>query len=92
MRRDETSPHPARVLLWALIVLIAFGVLLIVASTPAGLVVYALLELVIFAGLVMYDFQRRRVTSGMDTAPLYDRATDDAPKLSTARNHPRRRR
>jgi modulator of FtsH protease len=60
----------ARVLLWALIALIGFGVLLIFVSIPAGSVVYALLGLVIFAGLVMIDFQRLRVSSELDSAPL----------------------
>jgi hypothetical protein len=40
-----------------------FGVLLIFVSIPAGSVVYALLGLVIFAGLVMIDFQRLRVST-----------------------------
>ena len=64
-RRDLSGL--ARVLLWALI---AFGVVAIFVSIPDGSVVYALLGLVIFAGLVMYDFQRLRVTSGIDSAPL----------------------
>ena len=57
-------------LLWALIALIGFGVLGIFVSIPAGSVVYALLGLVIFAGLVMIDFQRLRATSELDSAPL----------------------
>jgi modulator of FtsH protease len=60
----------ARVLLWALIALIGFGVLLIFFSIPAGSVIYTLLGLVIFAGLVMYDFQRLRVSTQIDSAPL----------------------
>jgi len=58
------------VLLWALIALVGFGVLLIFVSIPAGSVVYALLGLVIFAGLVMIDFQRLRVSSELDSATL----------------------
>ena len=61
----------ARVLWWALIALIAFGVvLLIFVSIPGGSVADALLGLVIFAGLVMYDFQRLRVTKEIASAPL----------------------
>jgi FtsH-binding integral membrane protein len=60
----------ARVLWWALIALIGFGMLLIFFSIPAGSVIYALLGLVIFAGLVMYDFQRLRVSTQIDSAPL----------------------
>ena len=59
----------ARVLWLALIALIGFGMLLIL-SIPAGSVIYALLGLVIFAGLVMYDFQRLRVSTQIDSAPL----------------------
>jgi uncharacterized protein len=60
----------ARVLWWALIALIGFGMLLIFFSIQAGSVIYALLGLVIFAGLVMYDFQRLRVSTQIDSAPL----------------------
>jgi modulator of FtsH protease len=67
-RRDLSAL--ARVLLWALIALIGFGVLLIFVSIPAGSVVYALGGLVIFAGLVMIDFQRLRASSELDSAPL----------------------
>jgi FtsH-binding integral membrane protein len=67
-RRDLSAV--ARVLWWALIALIAFGVLGIFVSIPGGAVVYALGGLVIFAGLVMYDFQRLRATSELDSAPL----------------------
>jgi FtsH-binding integral membrane protein len=67
-RRDLSAL--ARVLWWALIALIAFGVVLIFVSIPGGSVAYALLGLVIFAGLVMYDFQRLRVTKEITSAPL----------------------
>jgi FtsH-binding integral membrane protein len=60
----------ARVLWWALIALIGFGVLGIVVSIPAGAVIYALGGLVIFAGLVKFDFQRLRTSSELDSAPL----------------------
>jgi FtsH-binding integral membrane protein len=64
-RRDLSAP--ARVLWRALI---AVGVVLVFVSIPGGSVVYALLGLVIFAGLVMYDFQRPRVTNEIDSASL----------------------
>jgi uncharacterized protein len=67
-RRGDLSAL-ARVLLWALIALIAFGILLIFVSIPAGSVVYAVLGLAIFAGLVMYDFQRLRTRNEIDSAP-----------------------
>jgi FtsH-binding integral membrane protein len=46
------------------------GVLGIVVSIPAGAVIYALGGLVIFAGLVMLDFQRLRANSQLDSALL----------------------
>jgi uncharacterized protein len=55
--------------LWALIALVAFGILLIFLSIPAGSVIYAVLGLAIFAGLVMYDFQRLRIRNEIDSAP-----------------------
>ena len=67
-RRDLSAL--ARVLWWALIALIGFGVLSIFVSIPAGSVIYALGGLVIFAGLVMIDFQRLRTSSELDSAPL----------------------
>ena len=67
-RRDLSAL--ARVLWWALIALIGFGVLGIFVSIPAGSVIYALGGLVIFAGLVMIDFQRLRTSSELDSAPL----------------------
>jgi modulator of FtsH protease len=67
-RRDLSAL--ARLLWWALIALIGFGVLGIFVSIPAGAVVYALGGLVIFAGLVMIDFQRLRASSELDSAPL----------------------
>jgi FtsH-binding integral membrane protein len=45
-------------------------ILLVFVSIPGGSVVYALLGLVIFAGLVMHDFQRLRVRNEVDSAPL----------------------
>jgi FtsH-binding integral membrane protein len=67
-RRDLSAL--ARVLWWALVALIGFGVLSIFVSIPAGAVIYSLLGLVIFAGLVMIDFQRLRTSSDLDSAPL----------------------
>ena len=67
-RRDLSAL--ARVLWWALIALIAVGLVLVLVSIPGGSVVYALLGLVIFAGLVMYDFQRLCVRNEVDSAPL----------------------
>jgi FtsH-binding integral membrane protein len=67
-RRGDLSAL-ARVLLWALIALVAFGVLLIFVSIPSGSVIYAVLGLAIFAGLVMYDFKRLRIRNEIESAP-----------------------
>lgn len=67
-RRDLSGL--ARVLLWALVGLIAFGIVLIFVNIPQGALIYSILGLVIFAGLTMYDFQRLRRTKDIRAAPL----------------------
>jgi modulator of FtsH protease len=67
--RRDLAPL-AHLLWWALIALIGFGVLVAFVSIPAGSVLYALLGLVVFAGLVLYDFQRLRASTDLDSAPL----------------------
>ncbi|HVN62926.1 MAG TPA: Bax inhibitor-1 family protein [Gaiellaceae bacterium] len=60
----------ARLLFWALVGLILYGIVLIFAQIPDGARVYSILGLVIFAGYVMFDFQRLRLTTNSDSAPL----------------------
>jgi uncharacterized protein len=67
-RRDLSALAP--VLLWALIALLGFGVLGIFVSIPGGSATNALGGLVIFAGVVTIDFQRLRVSTQLDSAPL----------------------
>ena len=67
-RRDLSGL--ARAFFWALIGLILFGVVLIFVQIPNGEEVYAILGLVIFAGLTAYDFQRLRRTQDIRSAPL----------------------
>jgi uncharacterized protein len=67
--RRDLSPL-ARVSFLALIALIAFGIVLIFVNIPQGSLVYALLGLVVFAGLTMFDFQRLRRARDSDSAPL----------------------
>ena len=67
-RRDLTVV--ARVCFWALVALIAFGIVLIFVHIPHGALVYSVLGLVIFAGFTMFDFQRLRTSTDTDTAPL----------------------
>jgi uncharacterized protein len=67
-RRDLSAL--ARVLFWALLGLIVFGIVLIFVQIPGGALIYAVLGLVIFAGLTLYDFQRLRRARDIRTAPL----------------------
>jgi len=67
-RRDLSSL--ARVCFWALLALIVFGVILIFVRIPGGSLIYSVLGLVIFAGLTMYDFQRLRRSTDLDSAPF----------------------
>jgi FtsH-binding integral membrane protein len=67
-RRDLSAL--AGVLFWALLALIVFGIVLIFVQIPHGELIYAVVGLVIFAGLTLYDFQRLRRTQDIRTAPL----------------------
>lgn len=60
----------ARVSLFALLLLFAFGIVMIFVHIPHGSQIYAGLGLVIFAGLTMGDFQRLRRTQGLNSAPF----------------------
>jgi modulator of FtsH protease len=67
-RRDLSAL--ARACFWALIGLIAFGIVLIFVQIPHGALIYAVAGLVIFAGLTLFDFQRLRQSRDIRTAPL----------------------
>ena len=67
--RRDLSPL-ARLLFWALIALIVFGIVLIFVRIPNGQLIYAILGLVIFAGLTAFDFQRLRRTKDIRAAPV----------------------
>ncbi|NMH97796.1 Bax inhibitor-1 family protein [Pseudonocardia acidicola] len=67
-RRDLSAL--ARICFWALLALIVFGIVLIFVRIPGGALIYSVLGLVIFAGLTMFDFQRLRRSSAIDSAPL----------------------
>jgi modulator of FtsH protease len=67
-RRDLSAL--ARSLFWALVALIAFGIVLVFVQIPGGALIYAVAGLVIFAGLTAYDFQRLRRTQDIRTAPV----------------------
>jgi modulator of FtsH protease len=67
-RRDLSAL--ARILVWALVALIAFGIVAIFVEIPSGSVVYAIAGLVIFAGFTAFDFQRLRRNKDINAAPL----------------------
>ena len=67
-RRDLSGLE--RGFFWALVALIAFGVVLIFVQIPNGELIYSIAGLVIFAGLTVFDFQRLRQTEDIRSAPL----------------------
>jgi FtsH-binding integral membrane protein len=67
-RRDLSAL--ARIGFWALVALIGFGIVLIFVNIPHGALIYSVLGLVIFAGLIAVDFQRLRRSSDVDSAPM----------------------
>jgi FtsH-binding integral membrane protein len=72
-RRDLSGL--ARILLWGLVALIAFGIVSIFVRIPNGAVIYSIAGLVIFAGLVAFDFQRLRRTQDIRDAPVLAAST-----------------
>ena len=67
-RRDLSTL--ARFLFWALVGLIAFGIVQIFVQIPNRALIYTVVGLAIFAGLILFDFQRLRRTQDIRTAPL----------------------
>jgi len=49
--------------------LIAFGIVLVFVQVPNGALVYSIVGLVIFAGLILFDFQRLKEEREIRTAP-----------------------
>jgi len=67
--RRDLAPV-ARVLFWALLALIVFGIVLIFVNIPGGDLAYSALGLVIFAGFTLFDFQRLRTNTDEAAAPF----------------------
>ena len=67
-RRDLSKL--ARLLFFALLALIIFGIVTIFVRIPNGQLIYAVLGLIIFAGFTMIDFQRLRRSKDIRVAPL----------------------
>ena len=60
----------ARALFWALLALIAFGLVTIFVSIPQANIIYALLGLVIFGGFTIIDFNRLRRANMYSAVPI----------------------
>jgi modulator of FtsH protease len=67
-RRDLSFVY--RIAFFGLIALLIFGIVLIFVRIPHGSLIYAIIGLVVFAGLTMGDFQRLRRARGIESAPL----------------------
>ena len=67
-RRDLSFLY--RILFWALLALIVFGIVLIFVNLPGGTLIYSILGLVIFGGYVIVDFNRLRRAGKDETIPL----------------------
>ncbi|HWK17486.1 MAG TPA: Bax inhibitor-1 family protein [Solirubrobacteraceae bacterium] len=67
-RRDLSSW--ARILFWALVALIVFGVIGIFVAIPQANLIYAVAGLVIFGGFTIFDFNRLRRSSMQSAVPI----------------------
>jgi FtsH-binding integral membrane protein len=67
--RRDLAPL-ARISFWALVALIVVGVVLTFVTIPGADLAYSALGLVIFAGFVLFDFQRLRTNTDQAVAPL----------------------
>ena len=67
-RRDLSAWY--RVLFWALLALIVFGVVAIFASIPGENIIWAVAGLVIFGGYTVLDFNRLRRAGQEDAVPI----------------------
>ena len=67
-RRDLSSW--ARTLFWALLALIAFGIVTLLVSIPNGNIIYCVLGLVIFGGFTVFDFNRLRRADMASSVPI----------------------
>ena len=67
-RRDLSSWY--RVLFGALLVLIVFGLITLFVAIPGANVIYAVLGLLVFGGLTVFDFNRLRRTTMGGAVPI----------------------
>jgi uncharacterized protein len=67
-RRDLSSWY--RVLFWALLALIVFGIVAIFVSIPNSNLIYSVAGLVIFGGYTVLDFNRLRRAGAESAVPI----------------------
>jgi FtsH-binding integral membrane protein len=67
-RRDLSSW--ARTLFWALLALIAFGLVTLLVSIPHANVIWSVAGLIIFGGFTLFDFNRLRRTDRDGVVPI----------------------
>jgi FtsH-binding integral membrane protein len=67
-RRDLSAW--ARTLFWALLALIAFGIVLLFVSIPNGNIIYGVLGLGIFGAFTIFDFNRLRRAGAQEAVPI----------------------
>jgi modulator of FtsH protease len=67
-RRDLSGL--GRVASWALVALVVFGIVAVLAQIPNGALVYAVAGLAVFSVLTVVDFQRLRLAGNGQSAPL----------------------
>ena len=67
-RRDLSAW--ARILFWALLALIVFGIVAIFVSIPHSDIIYCVLGLVIFGGFTIIDFNRLRRANMASSVPI----------------------
>jgi len=70
VRRSTAGATVLLLVFGALLVLIVSGIVLIFMHVSPGALIYSALGLLIFAGLIMADFQRLRRSRNLDSGPL----------------------
>lgn len=78
-RRDLSAW--SRVLFWALVALLVFGVVAIFVSIPHANVIWAVAGLVIFGGYTIFDFNRLRRAGGQSAVPIAASIFLDVPNV-----------
>lgn len=67
-RRDLSRYY--RAFFWALLGLLAFGIVAVFVAIPGGNIIYSVLGLIIFGGFTAFDFQRLRRADMTQAVPI----------------------